>query len=215
MPEPEHLPLQSLVVYTPDPSRCCADHQPGASQAPAASLEEPKLARSPPTADGKDSKPGATRDAKAASVRARAKAWEQQQQQQQQQPLIRLPTWAPPQRAFSTTDAVLQWLNEDRRSRPSQLSSSSLAGSLACSCLRVAGGGAESSPADATKTMPPCLSARAQSATSAQCLLWHSGLMSPSPSYDWQSCCVCMSADAVTTSHVRCSVHMAVRTAQS
>ena len=65
-------------------------------------------------------------------MRARAKAFEQQQQQQQQQqqPLIRLPTWVAPQKAFSTTDAVLQWLNEERRARPSQLSSSSLAGEL-------------------------------------------------------------------------------------
>ena len=63
-------------------------------------------------------------------MRARAKAFEQQQQQQQQQqPLIRLPTWVAPQKAFSTTDAVLQWLNEERRARPSQLSSS-LAGEL-------------------------------------------------------------------------------------
>ena len=74
------------------------------------------------------------------SVRARATAWEQQQQQQQQQqqPAIRVPVWVPPQRAFSTTDAVLQWLNEERRARPSQLSSSSLTGAVPCT-VQVAG----------------------------------------------------------------------------
>ena len=127
-------------VHASEPQHCCTDTRPEAPQPPAGSSEEPKLAASPTAGardapDGKapeEASPAAARDPRAAgaSVRARAKAFEQQQQQQPQQPMIRLPTWVAPQKAFSTTDAVLQWLNEERRARPSQLSSSSLAGEL-------------------------------------------------------------------------------------
>ena len=98
---------------------------------PAGPAKDPST--SAPQPNGKGSKAADASDplpAPGGSVRARATAWEQQQQQQQ--PAIRVPVWVPPQRAFSTTDAVLQWLNEERRARPSQLSSSSLTGAMPC-----------------------------------------------------------------------------------
>ena len=130
----EHRPLAQSAIAAAEPASQAAEpaqsgQQPAdqhASSPSAAVAQSIAAAPEPTSTASKQQQLGQqlqrASDHSAADEAASGKSAEQPQQGAKQeqnghwaQPLIRLPTWTSPQRAFSTTDAVLQWLNTDRR----------------------------------------------------------------------------------------------------
>ena len=98
------------------PSEQAAGSAPAGPGQPAAGQPGPEWPSTPfaaqpaPAAEGPDQSSALEQSSgrpEAQASRAAPAAWNN--------PFVRLPTWTSPQRAFSTTDAVLQWLNTDRR----------------------------------------------------------------------------------------------------